>query len=206
MEQNDTDFFPIHPVGSLLIIRPIAALIWVVWPRHLALGGWTLHPWRWWTSWSGPHPRTEPSWLVKRWTKGSLVFRELLHGVGVIVMRWRGINRGPAVLWWRSWGWVANIRWQLAHDMRWWRSDRWGSCRHWGRRGLVVHHVWRSGGLGRMLHWVTDRRRWGRRRAKVLLWGHHVVSVCHYRWLARIVPRVVMRGLTRARSTGVRLP
>lgn len=66
---------------------------------------------------------------------------------------------------------------------------------------MVVHHVGRPGALRRMLHGVTDRRRRGRWGAKVLLWWcHHVVRVGHYRGLARIVPWMVVGGLTRARS------
>lgn len=114
------------PLSSLLIVRSIMSLIWVVWPGHLALGRRTLHPWRRWPSRSRPHPRTEPSGLAKWGAKSALVFRELLHGGGVIVMWWWGINRGSTVLWWRSWRWVVNIRGHLTNDVpRWW-SDRWG--------------------------------------------------------------------------------
>lgn len=190
---------PIHSVGSLLIIRPISALIWVVRSRHLALGRRTLHTRRWGPSWCRPHSRTEPSWLAKWGAESSLVFRELLHGVGVVMMRWRGIDRGATVLWWRSWGWVVHIWGQLAHDMPWRWSDWWGSCGHGGRRGLVVYHVWCPGSLGRMLHGVADWRRRGWRGTEVLLrWCHHVVRVGHYRGLARIVPWVVVWGLSRA--------
>lgn len=185
------------PISGLLIIRPVAALIWVMWSRHLALGRRALHSWRWGPSWSRPHPRTEPSWLTEWGTEGALIFRELLHGVGVIMMRWGGIDRGTTVLWWRSWGWVVHIGRHLAHDMPWWWS-----CGHGRRWGLVVHHMWCPRGLGRMLHWVADRRRRGRWGAKVLLWWpHHVVRVGHNRWLARIVPRVVVWGLPRAWPT-----
>lgn len=203
MKQNDR-LLPVHSVGSLLIIRPVAALIWVVWARHLALGRGALHPWRWWPSWSRPHPGTEPSWLAERGAEGALVLRELLHGIRVVVMRRGGVDRGTAVLWWGSWGWVVHVRGNLAHDVpRWW-SDWWGGCGHGGGRGLVVHHVWCPGGLGRMLHGVADRRRRGRWGAEVLLrWRHHVVSVGHDRWLARIVPRVVVGGLRGSTGEGL---
>lgn len=57
-----------------------------------------------------------------------------------------------------------------------------------------------------MLHWVADGRRRGRRGAKVLLrWRHHVMRVGHYRWLAWIVPRVVVGGLIGAWTPRVRL-
>lgn len=194
-------------IGSLLIVRPVAALIWVVRSRHLALGRGALHSWWWGPSWSRPHPRTEPSWLAERGAEGALVFRELLHGVGVIMMRWGGVDRGATVLWWRSWVWVVHIGRHLAHDVPWWWSDWWGSCGHGGRRGLVVHHVWRPRGLGGMLHGVADRRRWGRWRAEVLLrWCHHVVRVGHYRRLARIVPGVVVGRLSRAWPARVGFP
>lgn len=197
MEQNHT-LSPFSLNGSLLIVWPISALIWVMWSRHLPLGWRTLHSWRWGPSWGRPHPRAESSWLIKRGTERALVFRELLHGVGVVVMRWGGINRGPTVLWWRSRGWVVHIRGHLAHYVPWWWSDWWGSRGHGGRWGLVVHHMWCSRCLGRMLHWVADRRRWGRRGAEVLLrWCHHVMRVGHNRWLTRIVSRMVVWGLTR---------
>lgn len=200
-----TDCCPfIHSVGSLLIIWPVAALIWVVWPRHLALGWGSLHPWRWRPSWSGPHPRTEPSWLAKRGAEGALVFGELLHGIRVVVMRRGGVNRGSAVLWWRSRGWVVHVGGHLAHDVpRWW-GDWWGGCGHGGRRGLVVHHVRCPGGLGRMLHGVADRRGRGRWGSEVLLRRcHHVVRVRHDRWLARIVPGVVVGGLRGSAGEGL---
>lgn len=58
-----------------------------------------------------------------------------------------------------------------------------------------------------MLHGVADRWRWRRWGAKVLLRGcHHVVRVGHYRRLARIVPWVVVGGLTRAWPTRVGVP
>lgn len=120
------------------------------------------------------------------------------------MMRGRGIDRGAAVLRWRSWRRVVHIGGQLAHDVPWGRSNWRGSCRHGGRGGLVVHHVWCSRGLGRMLHGVADRGRWGGRRAKMLLWWcHHVVGVRHYGWLPRIVPRVVVSGLRWAWPTWV---
>lgn len=133
---------PIQSVGSLLIIRPVAALVGMVRSRHLALGRRTLHPWWWGSSWSGPHPRTEPPRLTEGRTEGALVFRELLHGVGVVMMRWGGVDRGAAVLRWRSWVRVVHIGGHLAHDMPWGWSDWWGSGGHGGRRGLVVHHMW----------------------------------------------------------------
>lgn len=40
----------------------------------------------------------------------------------------------------------------------------------------------------------------------LLWWCHHVVRVGHYRWLARIVPWVVVGGLSGAWPTRVRLP
>lgn len=206
VEQNDW-LLLIHSVGSLLVIRPVAALIWVVWSRHLTLGRRTLHSWRRGPSRSRPHPRTEPSWLAERGTKCALVFRELLHGVRVVMMRWWRIDRGATVLWWRSWRRMVHIGGHLAHDVPWWWSDGWGSCGHGGRRGLVVDHVWCPRALGRMLHGVADRRRRWRWGAKVLLWWcHHVVRVGHYRWLARILPRVVVGGLTWTWPTRVGLP
>lgn len=100
------------------------------------------------------------------------------------------------MLWWRSRGWVIHVR---GYHVRWWRSNRWGRCGHWGRRGLVVHHVWCPRGLGRMLHWVGNGRRRGRRGTKMLLrWCHHMVRVRHYGRLARIVPGVVVGWLARA--------
>lgn len=198
---------PIHSVGSLLIVRPVAALIGVVRSRHLALWRRTLHSWWWGSSRSRPHTGTEPSWLAERGTESALVFRELLHGIGVVMMRWGGVDRGAAVLWWRSWWWVVHIGGHLAHDVPWGWSDWWGSCGHGGRRGLVVHHVWCPRGLGRMLHGVADGRRRGRWGAEVLLRGcHHVVRVGHYRWLARIVPGVVVGWLCGAGPTRVGLP
>lgn len=168
--------------------------------RHLTLGRRTLHSWRWGPSWSRPHSRTQSSRLAERGTEGALVFGELLHGVGVIVMRRGSVDRRPAVLGWRSWGWVVHVRGQLAHDVPWWRGDGGRSC-DGGRRGLVVHHVWCPGALRRMLHGVADGRRRGRRGTKVLLWWrHHVVRVGHYRGLTRIVPWMVVGRLTRAGS------
>lgn len=123
------------------------------------------------------------------------------------MMRWGGIYRGATVLWWRSWGWVVHIGGHLPHKVAWGWSNWWRSCGHGGRRGLVVHQVWCPRGLGWMLHWVADRRRRRRRGTKVLLrWCHHVVRVGYNRWLARIVPRVVMWGLSGARPSSVRLP
>lgn len=207
VEQNDRHL-PIHSFSwQLLIIRPIAALIWVVRSRHLALGRRALHTWWWGASRSGPHPRAEPSRLAERGTEGALVFRKLLHGVGVVVMGWRGIDRGTTVLWWRSWGRVVHIGRHLAHDVPWRWSDGRGGCGHGGRRGLVVHHVWCPRALRRMLHGVANRRRWRRWRAEVLLrWCHHVVGVRHYGWLAGIFPGVVVGWLSRAWPTRVGLP
>lgn len=134
---------------------------------HLSLGRWTLHSRRWGPPGSRPHPRTESSWLVKRRAEGALVFRERLHGVGVVVVRWGGIHRRSGVLWGRSWRWVIYIG---GHDVPWWGRR---GCRH-GGRSLVVDHVWCPRALGGVLHWVTNRRRW----TKVLLrWRHHVVRV-----------------------------
>lgn len=170
MEHNDTQCFPTQPAGSLLVIRPVAALIWVVGARHLSLGRGTLHSrWRG-PPGSGPHPRTESSWLVERGAEGALVFGERLHGVGVVVVRWGGINGRSSVLWRRSWRWVVYIR---GHDVPWWWRR---GCGH-GGRSLVVNHVWCPRALGGVLHWVTYRRRW-RGWTKVLLrWRHHVVRV-----------------------------
>lgn len=200
VKQNQTDCCP-SVYGSLLIVRPIATLIWVVGSRHLTLGRRTLHSWRWGPSRSWPHSRTQPSRLAEWGTEGALVFGELLHGVGVIVMRRWSVDRGATVLGRRSWGRVVHVRGQLAHDVPRWRGDWWRSCGHGGRRGLVVHHVWCPRALRRMLHGVADwrrRRRWG---PKVLLWWrHHVVRVSHYRGLARIVPWMVVGRLTRAWS------
>lgn len=70
---------------------------------------------------------------------------------------------------------------------------------------MIVHHVWRPRALRRMLHWVADGGRRGRWGAKVLLrWRHHVVGVGHYRWLAGIVPWVVvgLPGSPRVLSRG----
>lgn len=177
LNENETTL-NVYRVRGLLIVRSIMALIWMMWTRHLALRGGTLHAWRWWPSWSRPHTRTKPSWLVKRGAESTLVLGELLHGGGVIVMWRRGINRGSTVLRWRSWGWVVNVRGHLTYDVPWWGGDRWGSCGHRGRRGLVVHQVWRPGGLSKMLHGVTDGWGRGRRGAKVMLWRpHHVMRM-----------------------------
>lgn len=58
-----------------------------------------------------------------------------------------------------------------------------------------------------MLHGVVDGRRRGRWGAEVLLrWRHHVVRVGHDRWLTRIVPGVVVGGLSRAWPARERVP
>lgn len=58
-----------------------------------------------------------------------------------------------------------------------------------------------------MLHGVADRRRRRRWGAKVLLrWRHHVVGVGDYRWLARIVPGMMVGRLSRAWPSRMGLP
>lgn len=122
-------------------------------------------------------------------------------------MRWGGVDWGATVLWWWSWGRVVHIGGHLGHNVPRRRSDWRGSCGHWGGRGLVVHHVWRTRSLGRMLHGVIDRRGRGWWGAEVLLrWGHHVVSVGHHRGLTGIVPRVVVGWLAGPRTSRERLP
>ena len=115
-------YFP--PSFSLLIIRPVAHLITVVGPRHLALGWRPLHAWRRGPPRGRPHPGTQPPGLVEGGAECGLVLGELLHGVGVVVVGGRrGVDRGPAVLrrgaWWR----VAHVGRQLAHDVAWRRVD-----------------------------------------------------------------------------------
>lgn len=112
--------------GSLLIVWPVADLVSMMWSRHLGLRRRTLHPWGW-SSWSRPHPRTEPSRLTKGRTEGSLVFWELLHGIGVVMMRWGSVHRGTSVLWWGSLVWMVHIRGYLGHDVAWRGSDWWWS-------------------------------------------------------------------------------
>lgn len=116
----------VHSTGSLLIVWPIATLISMMWSRHLGLRRRTLHSWGW-SSWSRPHPRTEPTRLTERGTEGSLVFWELLHGVGIVMMRWGSINRGPTVLWRWSLVWMVHVRGYLGHNVARWGSDWWWS-------------------------------------------------------------------------------
>lgn len=197
---------PFHSDSSLLVVWPVAALIRVVRSGHLALWRGTLHSWWCGPSWSGPHPGAQTSWLAEWGTEGTLVFRVLLHGIGVIMMGRRGIDWGAAMLRWWSRVWMAHIWRHLGHDVPWgWRYG-WGSCGHGGRWGLVVHHMWGPRGLARMLHGVTDRWRWWRWGSEVLLRSsHHVVRVGNHRWLARIV-WVVVWGLSRAWPARVGVP
>lgn len=133
-----------------------------------------------------------------------MVFRELLHGVRVVVVRRGCVNRGPAVLWGRPRGRVVHVGRHLTHDVSRRRGDRRRGGGHRRGRGLVVHHMRRPGALRWVLHGVTDWRRGRRRRTEVLLGrGHHVVGVGHYRRLRRVVPGVVMGWL---RGSGGVLP
>lgn len=111
--------------GSLLIVLPVAHLVSMMWSRHLGLRR-TLHSWGW-SSWSRPHPGTEPTRLTEWRAEGSLVFWELLHCVGVVMMRWGSIHRGTTVLWWGSLVWMVHIRGYLGHDVAWRGSDWWWS-------------------------------------------------------------------------------
>lgn len=86
-----------------------------------------MHTWRWGSSRSRPHARTEASWLVKGGAESALVLGELLHRVRVVVMGRGGVDWRATVLWWRSWGWVVHIGGHLAHDVARWWSDWRGS-------------------------------------------------------------------------------
>lgn len=166
--------------------------------RHLSLRRGTLHPRGRGPSRGRPHPRTEPSRLVEGGAKGALVLGELLHGVRVVVVGRRGIDRRTTVLGWGAWGRVVHVRGHLTHNVSWRRGVGRGRRGHGWRRGLIVNHVGGPRTLWRVLHWVVDGGRGRRRRAIVLLrWRHHVVWVGHYR-LARVVPRVVMGRGSRA--------
>lgn len=178
------------PYWFLLVVRPVAGLVWVAWPRQLALWRGSLHPLRWGAPGWGPHARTDTPLLGKRRAKRPpLVFGEL----GVVVVRWWWArDRGSSVLgWWMtwSWWWVTHVGGHLPHHVPRRRCDGRGLVGE--RRGwrLVVHAHVRVGVAlrRRVLHRHVDGR-----RAVVGLWRwrHHVVRMAHYRLVA-VVPRVV---------------
>lgn len=128
----------------LLVIWSIAALIRVMRPRHLSLWRGTLHSGRR-TPGGRPHSWTQAPRLVKRRAECALVLWKL----GVVMMGWRGIDRGTTVLRGRP-GWrMVHKRGHLTNEVsgRW--GDGWGDRRQW-RRGLVENHVRCVGALSRV--------------------------------------------------------
>lgn len=97
-----------------LIIRSVSPLVWMMgslWRRALHSG---------WRSSSGPHPRTEASWLVERWAKSTLVLGERW----IVMVGWRGIDWTPMLRRRARWR-MVHIWWHLCHDVaRWWGDRR----------------------------------------------------------------------------------